>query len=435
MRLLITLSLLLLVAPFSEAQVRSFANLNKKIRSAGAQWEAGPTSVSHLSTREVRLMLDPKLDPHPEVQFEVPESSEFRVMATASQVTAWDWRNKDGKNWLSPIRNQGQCGSCLAFAAAATMESQYRISKNSSSSSIRLSPQFMFSCGGGKCSQGWYPEKAAQFLKSTGVTDDSCMPYMSSAGSDISCKKACSNYSSRTVKISSYSRPTESARSLSALRAALQKGPLVTTMSVYGDFMNYRRGIYKHVSGSYVGGHAIALVGFNDKDRYFIIRNSWGTTWGESGYARISYDDSSNIGAATWKYEMAPATRVFALPLLNASIDSVSKEDTAQERDIASVDSAEPNFSLSRPLSTMTANTTFEMTLENRDGVFAGNVEFHQVHKGKDKTITIPMSSQQLQIRVNTSLLATGDWEFYVSAKDSRGQTVMSEKQSVNIEP
>jgi hypothetical protein len=351
----------------------------------------------------------------------------------ATTTTTWDWRSKDGKNWMSPIRNQGSCGSCLAFAAAATVETQSRITQNKSTLGIRLSPQFLFSCGGGKCSKGWYPETAAQFLKSTGVPDDSCMPYMASAGAEVSCKKACSNVSSRVVKISSFSHPTTSARDMAALRAALQKGPLVTTMSVYSDFMNYRRGIYKHVSGSYAGGHAIALIGFNDKDRYFIIRNSWGTTWGESGYGRISYDDASGIGAVTWKYEVAKP-QVFALPLLNARLESMPQNIIEDTRQPASTDSAEPNFTLSAMPSTKSAHI-YELVLENHGGDFAGTVQFHQSRKGAVKTVPVQMNGTQLKVSVNTELLATGDWEFYFTAKNSQGDTVESERQSITVEP
>ena len=114
MRLLTTLSLLLLVASFSHAQINSFT-LNQKIKAAGASWEAGPSSVSGLSLQEMKSMMDSSLDPHPEVQFEVPES-ELRSFATPS---TWDWRSKDGKNWMSPIRDQ-------AFACARSCSFDHR---------------------------------------------------------------------------------------------------------------------------------------------------------------------------------------------------------------------------------------------------------------------------------------------------------------------
>jgi hypothetical protein len=62
-------------------------------------------------------------------------------------------------------------------------------------------------------------------------------------------------------------------------------------MHVYSDFYNYVSGVYKHTSGSYVGDHAIIIIGYNDASQYFIVKNSWGTGWGEQGYFRIAYSE------------------------------------------------------------------------------------------------------------------------------------------------
>ena len=415
MRLITTLSLLLFAAPLSWAQFED----------SQGQWVAGRTSVSDLSWAEKRAMMDSSLLPHPEVQFEIPDE-DIRAFTTPTSI---DWRNKDGKSWLAPIRHQGSCGSCLAFAATATLEAQYKITQNKS---YKLSPQFLFSCGGGVCKKGWYPNQAAKFLLNTGVTDESCLPYMSSGGSDISCSRACGDSSQRAVKISSFSQPTDNTRSLSAIREALQRGPLVTTMAAYNDFMNYRGGIYKRVSNSLVGGHAIVIIGYNDKDRYLIIRNSWGTSWGERGYGRISYDDTSGIGASTWKYEV-PKAKVFDLPILNASLDSQVEKEALSLRQPAG-NLIEPDFMLTAPIPSKNAMDSFELTLKNLSG-FNGEITFHQRHEGIEKTIQLNSAATEIKIRLNSNLLAAGDWEFYVSAKDSAGRVITSEKQGLTIEP
>jgi hypothetical protein len=73
--------------------------------------------------------------------------------------------------------------------------------------------------------------------------------------------------------------------------ALLTYGPLVTTMNVYSDFYSYAGGVYSYVSGSYQGGHAIEIIGYDDTNRCFIVKNSWGTGWGESGFFRIDYNE------------------------------------------------------------------------------------------------------------------------------------------------
>jgi C1A family cysteine protease len=74
----------------------------------------------------------------------------------------------------------------------------------------------------------------------------------------------------------------------------------MTTMLVYEDFIFYKGGVYKHVTGEQLGGHAITLVGWDDQDQAWIVRNSWGEGWGEEGYFRIAYSDSSGVGNQTW---------------------------------------------------------------------------------------------------------------------------------------
>jgi cathepsin B len=66
-------------------------------------------------------------------------------------------------------------------------------------------------------------------------------------------------------------------------------GPIENTFKVYGDFYNYRSGIYTHVSGLYYGLHAVKVIGWGNSNGvdYWIAQNSWGTRWGENGFFRI----------------------------------------------------------------------------------------------------------------------------------------------------
>lgn len=70
-------------------------------------------------------------------------------------------------------------------------------------------------------------------------------------------------------------------------------GPVETGFTVYSDFFNYRSGIYHHVSGGVQGGHAVKIVGWGvqGSTKYWICANSWGTSWGESGYFKIQEGD------------------------------------------------------------------------------------------------------------------------------------------------
>ncbi len=289
----VLLILILSLLMKAEANSLSVNELNQVIKKNGANWIAKETSVTGLKQNELKRLLG---------SIDIPKGSGLFEDRNASSQDSIDWRNINGVNWVGEIMNQGNCGSCVAFAAIATMESQYRINSGLSWLNPTFSPQHLFSCGGGYCDFGWRPGQAAAALKKKGVVDSACSPYTSgSTGSDILCSQIkCEKQNERIYKISDFNTPSFQGGTSLRVKQALKKGPLMTTMNVYEDFLSYGGGIYKNVSKKSVGGHAISLVGFNDQERYWIIRNSWGTDWGEKGYARISYDDDSGIADDTW---------------------------------------------------------------------------------------------------------------------------------------
>jgi cathepsin B len=88
----------------------------------------------------------------------------------------------------------------------------------------------------------------------------------------------------------------------------MANGPMETGFSVYSDFMNYKGGVYKHVTGSLLGGHAVKIVGwgYDDtaKSNYWLCANSWGETWGEQGFFKIAF---GQCGIDSAVYACAPS--------------------------------------------------------------------------------------------------------------------------------
>ena len=80
---------------------------------------------------------------------------------------------------------------------------------------------------------------------------------------------------------------------------------MMTSFRVYEDFTAYESGVYEHVTGDYLGGHAVTLVGYNKTEKYWIVKNSWGTDWGEDGYFRIKMGEVG-IAASSYLFSMAP---------------------------------------------------------------------------------------------------------------------------------
>lgn len=283
----------------------AFANtdvqtLNQQLKKEKANWVAKDNWVNQLSKTEIKRMLGLKRAPTEGVDF---APAVYQTFARTEKVL--DWRDKDGKNWVSPMLNQANCGSCVAFAAIGVMETQYNISSLLPNLNIRLSPQNLFACGGGYCDFGWWPSSAAEHLMTEGVVDEACAPYTSgSTGVDAECSEVCKDHSQRTYKIANYSAPTRMLSNVNAVKKALEKGPLMTTLSVYADFITYSEGVYKHTSGEMLGGHAISIVGYDDTKQAYIIRNSWGEDWGMKGFAYVAYSDNSGVGYETWGFEM-----------------------------------------------------------------------------------------------------------------------------------
>lgn len=260
-------------------------------------WDKGETSVSRLNSSARKNLFGNNLVT-PEGTLKYSESA---------VKEKWDWRNVNGQNWITPISNQGNCGSCVAFASVAVLEGQYTIDSKLSWLKAQFSPQMLFDCGKGSCRVGWLPEWAAYQLKSGGTVDLACAPYLSGAtGENGLCQENyCENQEDRTIRIKSISTPsTRFGGSDKKVKAALKLGPLLTTMNAREDFLYYKGGIYKAMTSKKAGGHAVAIIGFDDDKKAWLIKNSWGEDWGESGYAWVAYSDKSGIGNLTWKFEV-----------------------------------------------------------------------------------------------------------------------------------
>jgi C1A family cysteine protease len=259
--------------------------IRSAINSRKANWIAEENAISRLPKEERKKRLGALEGPI------LPEgkAGDF-AYAPASVPSAYDWRNVSGNNFVTPIRDQGNCGSCWAFAVTAALESKALITFNRPGTNLNLSEQIVVSCSGAGSCNGGSPGTASNFLRATGTNLETCYPY---SAQDGNCGSACSNWQTSAYKINSWSYVSSgSSPAVSALRNAIYtSGPVVAVFDVYTDFFSYRSGVYSYVSGEYEGGHAILVVGWNDADSAFIVKNSWNSDWGESGYFRIAYSE------------------------------------------------------------------------------------------------------------------------------------------------
>ena len=210
----------------------------------------------------------------------------------------FDARKKWGSK-VHPIRNQGQCGSCWAFGATEALSDRFAIEKNVD---VVLSPQHLVSCDKGNYGcQGGYLGKAWSFMQKTGVVSDKCYPYTSgTSGQTGSCKSSCQDGSAfKPYKAGSYSEGGSVTKTMQSLQ---QEGPVEAAFQVYQDFMSYKSGVYEHKTGGLLGGHAIKCIGWGTEGGvdYWLMANSWGTSWGDSGFFKIKRHDCSVDNDMTW---------------------------------------------------------------------------------------------------------------------------------------
>ncbi|OEU69907.1 MAG: hypothetical protein BA863_07800 [Desulfovibrio sp. S3730MH75] len=258
----------------------SIEQLQASISGKGYDWEAGVTSVSELSEEEQNFLLGlPVTEEELEGMKEAIEAS----VETFSYPTSVDWRNHAGKDWTTPIRDQSSCASGMDFSVLAAMESRAKIQKNNPNLSIDLSEAYLLFCGCGKCcSTGWYFDPALNFIKNTGVADEKCYPYRPV---DQDCKP-CPDWKNRVWKIQDWSSIVNVSQRKQNLAAS---GPLIGGMAVYQDFLYYKGGVYRHTSGKLSGYSPKTIVGYDDNQKCWICKNSWGTGWGENGWFKIAY--------------------------------------------------------------------------------------------------------------------------------------------------
>lgn len=243
--------------------------IKKAIKENNAGWTASYTSASQAGGLGC-------------IEEEVNEFTE--VSFNGMLPDRFDWRNVDGVDWTTPVKSQGDCGSCVAFATIGAVEAVVQINVGQPFE-CDLSEAHLFFCGGGSCSRGMHISTAVGNVMDFGVPDELCFPY---SPNDMSCSDTSPNWPQRAVRVSEVGV----VQGIDNIRNALVTyGPLAVDFEVYEDFPYYDGGIYEHVYGIHLGGHAVTLVGYDNIDKYWICKNSWGKSWGERGWFRIKYGE------------------------------------------------------------------------------------------------------------------------------------------------
>jgi len=298
----------------------SLENIRASIKDKGAKWQAAVTSISKLSfeeqkkrlgliptSQELQMISKLGLDKAASASHKSTRKSMKSNPGSAGLPTSINWRNINGVDWTTSIKDQGSCGSCVAFGANASLEALLKIrTYKNSNKSIDLSEAHLLWCGGGSCG-GWHMNNACDYLKNNGVPDETCFPY--SKGLQTKSCTTCSDWKNR-INYSKIKNWTSTKDVNTMKNNLVNNGPQITGMAVYTDFFSYSSGIYQHVTGGLAGYHCVAVVGYNDTDGCWICKNSWGTGWGESGWFRIAYGECGMQDVfGMWNMEVPTSTK------------------------------------------------------------------------------------------------------------------------------
>lgn len=253
--------------------------LQEELEKRGNPWVAGKTSVSDLPLEVKRKMVG-----------KVPIISANKVAVRKSMLTlpeSWDWRSKDGKCWMTKIRDQSfNCGSCWCFGPVAMLEARWNIWNNKPQNDVNLSEAFIIACNphGWVCWDGH--ETFWDWVKHIkGIPEEACFRYGEHEW-HMNCMNKCAEWRASKAPYEIVNHGF--AFGTDGIKNEIMRGPVSIWMTIKEDFFYYTGGVYEPIMGDDLGSkggtrrnHIVCCVGWTS-DGKWIYKNSWGTGWGES---------------------------------------------------------------------------------------------------------------------------------------------------------
>uniref|UniRef100_A0A4W3K4G5 Cathepsin L1-like n=1 Tax=Callorhinchus milii TaxID=7868 RepID=A0A4W3K4G5_CALMI len=205
-----------------------------------------------------------------------------------------DWRDK---GYVTPVKNQGACGSCWAFSSTGALEGQ---TFKKTGKLVSLSEQNLVDCskaeGNSGCGGGWMENAFKYVSDNNGIDSEDGYPY---TATDDPCNY---NPNYKATNCTNYMFVSEGNETALAMAVATI-GPIsIAIDATHQSFQFYHHGVYYEPDCTdYTMSHAVLIVGYGRKSgkNYWIVKNSYSTSWGDKGYILMSKDKMNNCGIAS----------------------------------------------------------------------------------------------------------------------------------------
>ena len=215
--------------------------------------------------------------------------------AKSTSPSQKDWRDE---GVLNPVKDQKACGSCWAFSAVGSVEAAWARAGNEL---ISLSEQELVDCGAGDCNGGWVDRAFDTMISQGGEMLEVDYPYTAHNGHGClydPAKKAASISDYKKITNGHWSSGDEEA----IADSVYENGPHSIYLYVNSNWQHYSSGIFHDSScNKHSYNHAVVNVGYDKDEGYWIVRNSWGASWGEEGHIRMKMGENiCNSEAHVW---------------------------------------------------------------------------------------------------------------------------------------
>lgn len=278
---------------------------NATLERSHLPWRAGETGVSQMSYEEKKGLMGGRLPQLYGFEYYVggvyisPTMMDGRKRSKSSSDYAdeWDWRNRHGRNWMSPVRNQHLCGACWAFAGIGALEAYVNLYYNHTYN-FDLSEQEVISCNGVYHYTGGDPGIVLDYAKNHGIVDEACFPY--NTGCTLpDCSSKCDNPSNVT-SIQDYTHVVNTGEN--AIKQQVIKAPVtiglysINHIMALAGYKTLEVGDTIHFGNSF---NTDCIIDSTLHQQYigqaaWLVKNSWGEDWGDNGYGYV-YTDIGDI--------------------------------------------------------------------------------------------------------------------------------------------